>query len=62
MDATWSTHQALMVDKAYEQLMVHRRVGNGEAGKARHHATAKLREKVGKTGPEHLVAYTHIRS
>ncbi|CAE7124188.1 unnamed protein product [Rhizoctonia solani] len=46
----WSVHDEdapFVADKVYDQLMIKRRLGNGEAGKALHHAVAGLREQVG---------------
>ncbi|GAB1528406.1 hypothetical protein RhiTH_011600 [Rhizoctonia solani] len=51
-----------MADKIYAQLMESRKIGNGEVGKALHHALAALREKVGEKEFGRWVPYIHIGS
>ncbi|KAG8705465.1 hypothetical protein FRC11_009017, partial [Ceratobasidium sp. 423] len=51
-----------VADKVYAELMKDGRVGNGEAGKALHHAVAALREKVGEKEFARWVPYIHIGS
>ncbi|CAE6473620.1 unnamed protein product, partial [Rhizoctonia solani] len=51
-----------VTDKVYTQMMEGRKVGNGEAGKALHHAVAALREKVGEKEFGRWVPYIHIGS
>ncbi|CAE6533937.1 unnamed protein product [Rhizoctonia solani] len=51
-----------VADKVYGQLMKDRKVGNGEAGKALHHAVAELRDKVGEKEFARWVPYIHIGS
>ncbi|CAE6470215.1 unnamed protein product, partial [Rhizoctonia solani] len=51
-----------VADKVYAQLMKGGNVGNGEAGKALHHAVAGLREKVGEKEYGRWVPYIHIGS
>ncbi|CAE6386387.1 unnamed protein product [Rhizoctonia solani] len=50
----------LVANKVYEQLVKDRGIGNGEAGKALHHAVAALREKVGEKEFGRWVPYIHI--
>ncbi|CAE6460116.1 unnamed protein product, partial [Rhizoctonia solani] len=51
-----------VADKVYAQLMPDGRIGNGEAGKALHHAVAVLREEVGEKEFGRWVPYIHIGS
>ncbi|CUA74284.1 ATP-dependent helicase ULS1 [Rhizoctonia solani] len=51
-----------VADKVYEHLMKDRKIGNGEAGRALHHAVAGLREEVGEKDFGRWVAYIHIGS
>ncbi|EUC62772.1 aromatic di-alanine and TPR containing protein [Rhizoctonia solani AG-3 Rhs1AP] len=51
-----------VADKVYSQLMVHGKLGNGEAGKALHNAVAGLRTKVGEQEFGRWVPYIHIGS
>ncbi|CAE6433131.1 unnamed protein product [Rhizoctonia solani] len=51
-----------VADKVYGKLMKAGSVGNGEAGKALHHAVAALREKVGEKEFGRWVPYIHIGS
>ncbi|CAE6469359.1 unnamed protein product [Rhizoctonia solani] len=51
-----------VADKVYAQLMKDGKLGNGEAGRALHHAVAGLREKVGEKEFGHWVPYIHIGS
>ncbi|CAE6437786.1 unnamed protein product, partial [Rhizoctonia solani] len=50
----------LVADKVYAELMQDGKVGNGEAGRALHHAVAELREKVGEKAFGRWVPYIHI--
>ncbi|CAE6414095.1 unnamed protein product [Rhizoctonia solani] len=52
----------LVADKVYAELMKEGKVGNGEAGKALHHAVAVLRNKVGEKDFARWVPYIHIGS
>ncbi|EUC60828.1 aromatic di-alanine and TPR containing protein, partial [Rhizoctonia solani AG-3 Rhs1AP] len=52
----------LVADKVYAQLMRDGKVGNGEAGRALHHAVGKLRERVGEKEFGRWVPYIHIGS
>ncbi|KEP46703.1 aromatic di-alanine and TPR containing protein [Rhizoctonia solani 123E] len=52
----------LVADKVYAHLMKDGKVGNGEAGKALHHAVGALREKVGEKAFGRWVPYIHIGS
>ncbi|CAE7138982.1 unnamed protein product [Rhizoctonia solani] len=61
----WSVHDKdapLVADRVYAQLMKDRKLGNGEAGRALHHALACLRETVGEQRFERWVPYIHIGS
>ncbi|CAE7223837.1 unnamed protein product [Rhizoctonia solani] len=61
----WSVHDEdapLVADKVYAQLMKDRKLGNGEAGRALHHAVAALRDKVGEQRFERWVPYIHMGS
>ncbi|EUC59513.1 CHAT domain protein, partial [Rhizoctonia solani AG-3 Rhs1AP] len=51
-----------VADKVYGQLMKDMKIGNGEAGRALHHAVAGLREKVGEKEFGRWVPYIHIGS
>ncbi|KAJ1300095.1 hypothetical protein OPQ81_002577 [Rhizoctonia solani] len=51
-----------VADKVYAELMKEGKVGNGEAGKALHHAVGKLRDKVGEKEFGRWVPYIHIGS
>ncbi|EUC60843.1 aromatic di-alanine and TPR containing protein [Rhizoctonia solani AG-3 Rhs1AP] len=52
----------LVADRVYAQLMKVGKVGNGETGRALHHAVEKLREKVGEKEFGRWVPYIHIGS
>ncbi|CAE6469288.1 unnamed protein product [Rhizoctonia solani] len=49
-----------VADKVYERLMKDGTIGNGEAGRALHHAVAGLRDRVGEDHFERWVPYIHI--
>ncbi|KAJ1300325.1 hypothetical protein OPQ81_005146 [Rhizoctonia solani] len=49
-----------VADKVYAELMKDGKVGNGQAGKALHHAVAELRDKIGENKFERWVPYIHI--
>ncbi|EUC59236.1 CHAT domain protein, partial [Rhizoctonia solani AG-3 Rhs1AP] len=51
-----------VADKVYAKLMKDGKLGNGEAGKALHHAVAELRNKIGEQKFECWVPYIHIGS
>jgi CHAT domain-containing protein len=51
-----------VADRVYAQLMKDGKVGNGEAGKALHHAVAGLREEVGVKEFGRWAPYIHIGS
>ncbi|KAL5640075.1 hypothetical protein ACGC1H_007391 [Rhizoctonia solani] len=51
-----------VADKVYAQLMKDGKLGNGEAGRALHHAVAGLRAKVGEKDFGRWVPYIHIGS
>ncbi|EUC58787.1 aromatic di-alanine and TPR containing protein, partial [Rhizoctonia solani AG-3 Rhs1AP] len=51
-----------VADKVYAQLMKDGTLGNGEAGRALHHAVAGLREQVGEKEFGRWVPYIHIGS
>ncbi|KAF8678330.1 TPR-like protein [Rhizoctonia solani] len=51
-----------VADKVYAQLMKGGKIGNGEAGKALHHAVAALRERVGENEFGRWVPYIHMGS
>ncbi|CCO38100.1 hypothetical protein BN14_12265 [Rhizoctonia solani AG-1 IB] len=51
-----------VADQVYAQLMKDGKVGNGEAGKALHHAVAGLREKIGLKEFGRWASYIHIGS
>jgi len=52
----------LVADKVYAELMKGGKVGNGEAGRALHHAVAALRDNVGEKEFGRWVPYIHIGS
>ncbi|CAE6529626.1 unnamed protein product [Rhizoctonia solani] len=52
----------LVAAEVYGQLVETGKLGNGEAGKALHHAAAELRGKVGEKAFERWVPYIHIGS
>ncbi|CAE7075280.1 unnamed protein product [Rhizoctonia solani] len=52
----------LVADKVYAQLMKDRRLGNGEAGRALHHAVACLRGTIGEELFERWVPFIHVGS
>ncbi|CAE6460814.1 unnamed protein product [Rhizoctonia solani] len=61
----WSVNNddaPFVADKVYWQLMKDGHLGNGEAGRALHHAVAGLREKVGEEKFGCWVPYIHIGS
>ncbi|CAE7229967.1 unnamed protein product [Rhizoctonia solani] len=61
----WSVHDEdapFVADKVYGQLMNEGKLGNGEAGKALHHAVARLRDRVGDKEYSRWVPYIHIGS
>ncbi|CAE6506556.1 unnamed protein product [Rhizoctonia solani] len=51
-----------VTDKVYAELMKDGKIGNGEAGKALHFATAALRDKIGEKEFGRWVPYIHIGS
>ncbi|CAE6426107.1 unnamed protein product [Rhizoctonia solani] len=61
----WSVSDSdapFVADKVYAELMKDGKVGNGEAGKALHHAVAALREQIGEKNFGRWVPYIHIGS
>ncbi|CAE6488271.1 unnamed protein product [Rhizoctonia solani] len=61
----WSVSDSdapFVADKVYAELMKDGKVGNGEAGRALHHAISALREQVGEKNFGRWVPYIHIGS
>jgi CHAT domain-containing protein len=61
----WSVMDAdapYVADKVYAQLMKDGKIGNGEAGRALHHAVAGLRNEVGEKNFARWAPYIHIGS
>ncbi|CAE6455396.1 unnamed protein product [Rhizoctonia solani] len=61
----WSVHDEDapgVASAVYSQLMMEGRLGNGEAGRALHHAVAELRDRIGENQFVRWVPFIHIGS
>ncbi|CAE6438445.1 unnamed protein product [Rhizoctonia solani] len=61
----WSVRDAdapFVADRVYGKLLTDGKLGNGEAGRALHHAVSELREEVGEKAFDRWVPYIHIGS